>query len=182
MDEGRGIASGAKYTIDLLTVGVCSMWCPLCQMDQCDVLPLDLWDISRNTGWLFSDEAEQLLGSGQRYLAYAHILALFPEAADHEEIERISMEIDDCDKPSHVTDAPWLWAYRQRGTYPTSSKEKVGKWLVFVPTSQVDAAWAIIKRAVEHGFLGNTAKVATARHSPLAQHGDEHVICVYTYD
>ena len=158
------------------------MWCPLCQNDPCDVLPLDLLDIARNPVWLFSDEAEQLLGSGQCYLAYAHALALFPDLSDHEEIEQPSMETGDCDKPSQVTEVYWLWARRQRGTYPASSEDKVGKWFVFVPASQVDAAWAIIRRAVENGLLGDTAKVATARPSPLAQSGGEHVICVYTYD
>lgn len=158
------------------------MWCPLCQNDPCDVLPLDLWDIARNPAWLFSNEAEQLLGSGQCYLAYAHVLALFPDLTDHEEIEQLTLETGDCDKPSQVTEVYWLWARRQRGTYPASSEDKVGKWLVFVPASQVDAAWAIIKQAVENGLLGDAAKVATARPSPLAQSWGEHVICVYTYD
>lgn len=158
------------------------MWCPLCQTDPCDVLPLDLWDIARNPGWLFSDEAEQLLGAGQCYLAYAHVLALFPELSYDEELGQLVTEADDNRKPSQITDEYWLWAHRQQGTYPVSSEEKVGKWLVFVPTSQVNAAWAIIKQAVEQGLLGDTAKVATARSSPLAQSGDEHVICVYTYD
>src|ERR1051326_1004714 len=137
-----------------------SMWCPLCQTDPCNVLPLDLWDIARNPAWLFSDEAEQLLSTGHCYLAYAHALALSHELSELLELESPIAEAADYRKPSQVTDVYWLWAHRQRGTYPASSEEKVGKWLVFVPTSQVDAAWAIIKRAVEQGLLGDTAKVA----------------------
>src|SRR5258708_276831 len=83
------------------------MWFSLCQNDPCDVLALDLGDIARNPVWLFSDEAEQLLGSGQCYLAYGHVLALFPDLSDHEEIERLSMGIGDCTKPSQVTDVYW---------------------------------------------------------------------------
>ena len=148
----------------------------------CDILPLDFWDIARNYAWLFSDEAEQVLGPGQCYIVYEHAIALYPELSNQEEVARMSKDTNDYRRPSQETDAYWLWAQRQQGMYPASSEENVGKWLVFVPTPQVDAAWARIKLAVEQGQLGDTAKVATARPSPLAQNINEHVICVYTYD
>jgi len=84
-------------------------------------------------------------------------------------------------KPSEVTDAYWLYAERKIGTYPAAT-ENSGKWLVFVPLSQIDEVWAKIKLATEEGRLGSSAKVATARLNPNAANPDTKVICVYTYD
>ncbi|MGF6568651.1 hypothetical protein ABH945_000727 [Paraburkholderia sp. GAS333] len=53
-----------------------------------------------------------------------------------------------------------------------------GKWCVFVPSSDVDLAWARIKGAVEADEL-LFAKVSTALRSKTR---DGHVICVYTRD
>ena len=84
-------------------------------------------------------------------------------------------------KPSQVTDAYWLYAERKTGTYPPDS-ENCGKWLIFVPLSQIDEVWAKVKLATEEGRLGSSAKVATARPNPNATNPDTKVICVYTYD
>lgn len=84
-------------------------------------------------------------------------------------------------KPSHVTDAYWLHAERKSGTYPVASKNR-GKWLVFVPLSEIDEVWAKIKLATEEGRLGSSAKVASARPNPNAKTPGTNVICVYTYD
>jgi Basophilic leukemia-expressed protein Bles03 len=45
----------------------------------------------------------------------------------------------------------------------------------------VDATWATITRATKDGLLGDSAKVSTAKPSPLGKPG-RRVICVYTYD
>jgi hypothetical protein len=81
---------------------------------------------------------------------------------------------------SEVTDVYWLHAARQIGDYPAAT-ENSGKWLVFVPLSQIDEVWANIKLATEEGRLGSSAKVATARANPTAA-DDKKVVCVYTYD
>jgi hypothetical protein len=83
--------------------------------------------------------------------------------------------------PSQITDEYWLYAERKRGQYPKANT-KSGKWLVFVPVSQVDEVWAKIKHATEDGLLGDSAKVATARPNPNASDPSKKVICVYTYD
>lgn len=50
-----------------------------------------------------------------------------------------------------------------------------GKWMVFVPTSEVDLVWEEVVRALWEGKLGHTAKVSGAGpHS-----SGSHVICVY---
>jgi len=54
--------------------------------------------------------------------------------------------------PSTYTDGYWLWAKRQVGTYPTGT-ERTGKWIVFVPVTQVDDWWNRVKQAVEEGRL-----------------------------
>ena len=53
---------------------------------------------------------------------------------------------------------------------------------IFVDPENVDEVWAKIKKAVEEGKLGDSAKVSTAKPNPLAGKSRAHVICVYTYD
>ena len=84
-------------------------------------------------------------------------------------------------KPSQVTDDYWLFAVQKTGTYPEPT-ENSGKWLIFVPVSEVDELWAKIKDATEEGLLGIAAKVSTQKPNPLARNPDTKVICVYTYD
>ncbi len=84
-------------------------------------------------------------------------------------------------KPSEVTDSYWLGAERKIGAYPGHT-ENGGKWLIFVPASQIDEVWEKIKRATEEGKLGSSAKVSTAKPNPNAKDPNSKVICVYTYD
>jgi hypothetical protein len=83
--------------------------------------------------------------------------------------------------PSQITDEYWLYAERKKGQYPKATA-KSGKWLVFVPVSQVDGVWAKIREATEDGRLGDSAKVATAKPNPNASDPSKKVICAYTYD
>jgi len=90
--------------------------------------------------------------------------------------------ISDSDaKPSKVTDVYWIYAKRKKGKYPEPTP-RGGKWLVFVNVKYVDEVWAKIKKSVEKGKLGDSAKVSTAKPSPLAGKSKTHVVCVYTYD
>jgi len=84
-------------------------------------------------------------------------------------------------KPSEETDAFWIYAQGPPGKWPEDTGRD-GKWLVFEPTTHVDAVWALIKQATEAGRLGTAAKVATARPHPNATDQRSKVICVYTYD
>jgi hypothetical protein len=84
-------------------------------------------------------------------------------------------------KPSQVTSAYWLTARRRKGKYPAHSK-RGGKWLIFVPSEEVDEVWARVKSATENGLLGERAKVATAKPNPNAKNPSTRVICIYTYD
>jgi hypothetical protein len=92
----------------------------------------------------------------------------------------ISLPYSDA-KPSEVTDVYWIYAKREKGKYPKPTPRS-GKWLIFVDPENVDEVWAKIKKAVEEGKLGDSAKVATAKPNPLAGKSDAKVICVYTYD
>ena len=83
-------------------------------------------------------------------------------------------------KPSLVIDVDWIYAKRRKGNYPMPTSRN-GKWLVFVNDRDLDEVWAKIKEATEDGKLGSSAKVATAKPSPLGE-PDRKVICVYTYD
>ena len=84
-------------------------------------------------------------------------------------------------KPSEVTDVFWIYARREKGTYHKSS-ERNGKWLIFVPSQNIDGKWAKIRKATEEGLLGSSSKVSTARPNPNSTEPNKHVICVYTYD
>lgn len=75
----------------------------------------------------------------------------------------------------------WLFAERRVNSYPEHT-DRGGKWLIFVPSDIVDEVWQKIKRAVEEGKLGSTAKVSTAKPNPISPDSSRHVICVYTYD
>ena len=84
-------------------------------------------------------------------------------------------------KPSEETEDYWIYARRKKGNYPKPTA-RCGKWLIFVKRTDVDEVWSKIKRAVEEGVLGDTAKVSTAKPNPHAADPNTHVICVYTYD
>lgn len=84
-------------------------------------------------------------------------------------------------KPSEITDVYWIYAIRKKGKYQKPTPRS-GKWLIFVDPENVDEVWEKIKKAVEEGKLGESAKVATAKPKPLAGKSGAKVICVYTYD
>ncbi|BCL79671.1 hypothetical protein ccbrp13_21360 [Ktedonobacteria bacterium brp13] len=164
------------------------MRCPVCQTAPCQVLEGDL---AHNAAWLFSDEAEQVLTSGEWCSLFEHAAAQIREPeVSAEKVMRKRNSPDTMHKqsqhtpilPSKETEEFWIWVHCPRLSEPSYDAEKVGKWLVFVPVAQVDAAWAKIKEAVEQGRLGGTAKVATAKKSPREVNSAERVICVYTDD
>ncbi|EHY55364.1 hypothetical protein HRR83_008810 [Exophiala dermatitidis] len=70
-----------------------------------------------------------------------------------------------------------------------------GKWMMFVPTDDIDRVWAIVARGVWEGKLGTSAKVAVAtageeeeqegqvsRSNRYGAQQNQRLICVYTYD
>ena len=86
---------------------------------------------------------------------------------------------EDC--PSLVYDDYWVEAERKVGIYPRSTTRS-GKWLLFIPSEQIDEVWAVVKKAVEDGRLGGRAKSSTALSNPNSNDPTKNVICVYTYD
>lgn len=75
----------------------------------------------------------------------------------------------------------WPFAERKVGSCPEHTDHGV-KWLIFMSSDSVDEVWQKIKRAIEEGKLGSTAKVSTASPTPNARDSPRHVICVYIYD
>ena len=103
---------------------------------------------------------------------------------EHEALKTIQTELAQQyaeSKPSEVTEVYWLYAIRQKGTYPRPTPRS-GKWLIFVDRNEVDTVWATIKQATEEGKLGGSAKVSTAKPNQYATDPKTKVICVYTYD
>jgi len=103
-----------------------------------------------------------------------------PAASPHGLAPETGVEAD-ARKPSEVTDDYWVRARRTGDDYPAHT-ERGGKWLVFVPTADLDEVWGRIKDALAAGDLGAQAKSSTARANPNAADSAEKVICVYTYD
>lgn len=80
--------------------------------------------------------------------------------------------------PSKTRDRYWIDSENPTGVWTENS----GKWLLFIPASRIDAAWAVIDRETREGRLGVAAKVATAMPNPMATHARMKLICVYTYN
>ena len=84
-------------------------------------------------------------------------------------------------QPSNETAPFFLWAFDRSTDYRAPTKSS-GKWLLFVPWTDVDEIWPKIREALNAGKLGARAKVATARSTQNSPDPNRHVICVYTYD
>lgn len=80
--------------------------------------------------------------------------------------------------PSKVRDRYWLHAVNPKG----ACSRNPGKWLLFIPTARIDAAWEVIRRETEGGRLGPEAKVATAMPNSNGTNRGVRLICVYTSD
>src|SRR2546428_9421821 len=96
----------------------------------------------------------------------------------------LTMDIRTEGKPSEVTDGYWIHAFRKSDSHEKADNFKPrsmgGKWLVFVPISELDGIWERIKKATEDGLLGLSSKTGTARPNPNATDPREKAICVYT--
>jgi len=86
----------------------------------------------------------------------------------------------DNDKPSQNTSAYFIYSH-VAWNYP-SHTIRGGKWMIFVPISQVDETWDRVKNALHLKLLGDTAKVSTMRPNRHAMNQNDKLICVYTYD
>jgi hypothetical protein len=82
--------------------------------------------------------------------------------------------------PSMVTDKPYVWAFCPARKKRSSNSG--GKWLVFVPSAEVDSWWSKVRSAVEAGQLGPVAKVSTAYDNALSVSAKLRVVCAYTAD
>ena len=51
-------------------------------------------------------------------------------------------------KASQIFDSYWVYARRKKGGYPENTIRS-GKWLIFVPFSEVDEWWDLIKICTE---------------------------------
>lgn len=81
--------------------------------------------------------------------------------------------------PSKNTARAWLYAAKP-GLTQFQSTDWTGKWCVFRPADEIDAAWALIQSACEEKKL-LVAKVSTSG-SVRSGGFNGHVICVYNED
>src|SRR5438105_2707943 len=83
-------------------------------------------------------------------------------------------------RPSQEQNALWIQVWSPTGRHEAS--HRAGKWLVFVPRTELDGAWETISEATRAGRLGPAAKVSTARQRPGSKNRHEGVVCIYTRD
>src|SRR5262245_34868532 len=131
------------------------MRCAACQTTPCQVIDSKL---TQNAAWLFSEEVEQTLTSGEWCLLFEHLVAQISDPEIPADMATKSETVQSLDnealrsapiRPLQETEKYWIWAYCPTSFSPAGESAKVGKWLVFVPIAQVDAAWFKIKEAVE---------------------------------
>ena len=85
--------------------------------------------------------------------------------------------------PSETYDCYWLGCKTHpyyENEYPKDTING-GKWLIFRSKERIDKQWEKIRLGTILGFLGNRAKVSTAKPNPNSS-SKSFVICVYTYD
>ena len=71
--------------------------------------------------------------------------------------------------PSQINDEPWIWVALpiSANSETDDANDKVGKWMVFVPTAKVDRAWGQIQEATLDGRLGDLAKGSNGLPEPV---------------
>lgn len=83
--------------------------------------------------------------------------------------------------PSMTTQMYWI-VQDAPGVAPEAIQDELaGKWLIFLPTEEVDDAWKKVRDATWRGELGISAKVSTAKPNPDSR-DNMKVIYVYTPD
>ncbi len=87
------------------------------------------------------------------------------------------------EKPSKVTEDYWVYVInKSKEKYPKPTNN-CGKWMIFAyQGKQLDSIWESVKKVVEKGLLGSSAKCSTAKENPNSLNKKAGVICVYTYD
>ena len=81
--------------------------------------------------------------------------------------------------PTMTTIDYWIKMEVDRNDY---DPKDVGKWLLFLPPSEIDAAWIKIKDLLKDHKLGDAAKVSTAKRGGMVEDVTKYVICVFTND
>lgn len=82
--------------------------------------------------------------------------------------------------PSRTLHSYWIWQIAPGVDVDACSCETAGKWLIFLPSADVDEAWIKIRDATIAGTLGVGAKVSTARIDEDSHDDDKKVIYVFT--
>jgi len=96
-------------------------------------------------------------------------------------LDHLAGQLGDDERPSLVTDHVWLYADGPGAAEVEHENPDAGKWLMFVPRSDIDGTWAAVRLLTEQGWLGTGAKVSTRFSNPNAPSAD-HVVCMYVAD
>ena len=94
--------------------------------------------------------------------------------------DALASALPDDERPSVVTDRPWLYADAEHDADAASDGDS-GKWLIFAPRERIDGVWGAVRTLTERGVLGPASKVSTAHANPHRS-DDTHVVCVYVSD
>lgn len=83
--------------------------------------------------------------------------------------------------PTKTTRYYWIQQGRQGAAPDATGAEEAGKWLIFLPPGDIDAAWQKVRDATVAGTLGIGAKVSTAKEDEDSR-DEQKVIYVFTAD
>ncbi|MDV0442067.1 putative phosphothreonine lyase domain-containg protein [Methanorbis furvi] len=83
--------------------------------------------------------------------------------------------------PTRTTRSYWIQQDRPGVATGVSGAEEAGKWLIFLPPEEIDAAWQKVRNATVLGTLGIGAKVSTAKENDDS-YDERKVIYVFTAD
>ena len=83
--------------------------------------------------------------------------------------------------PTKTTHTYWIQQSKPGVAADACGAEQAGKWLIFLPSSDIDGAWIKVRNATVAGELGIGAKVSTFRDNEDSR-DDKKVIYVFTAD
>ena len=83
--------------------------------------------------------------------------------------------------PTKTTHSYWIQQSKPGVAADACGSEQAGKWLIFLPSSDIDEAWIKVRNATVAGELGIGAKVSTFRDNEDSR-DDKKVIYVFTAD
>ena len=110
------------------------------------------------------------------YPLLAEPLSMFGSPADVLSFYRFGEAI----LPTKTTHSYWIQQSRPGTPADACGDEQAGKWLIFLPSADIDEAWIKVRNATVAGELGIGAKVSTFRDNEDSRDDKKVIYAVFT--